>query len=85
MRTKVEGHLLSPLSQHIERDGHTVRIEIYGDGQGMWIADAVDKYGNSTTLGTSFETDQFALDEALRRIDADGISTLVGTEPSERG
>lgn len=79
-----ESHFLSPLSQHLDRDGHSVRIDIYGDGHGKWILEVVDEYNNSTVWDDRFETDQFALDEALATIDSDGIATLVGPPPNER-
>ena len=84
MNTEDEDHVSSPLSQHVERDGHSVRIDIYGDGAGAWILEVVDEYNNSTVWDDVFETDQFALDEAMRTIDTDGIGTLVGDQPNQR-
>lgn len=80
---KQDVHLLSPLSQLVERDGHAVRVDIYGNGSGKWTLETVDRYGNSSVWSDPFETDQFALDEAMRRIESDGISSLVGTQPGE--
>jgi hypothetical protein len=38
----------SPLAQSITRDGRTIRIDIYDNGEGGWILEVVDEYGNST-------------------------------------
>lgn len=83
MQTENEGHFLSPLSRHVERDGHSVRIDIYGDGHGKWILEVVDEYNNSTVWDDPFETDQFALDAVMEAIDSDGIGTLIGDPSSE--
>ena len=82
MNADEQGHFLSPLSQHVERDGHTVRIDIYGNGAGRWILEVVDEYNNSTVWDSTFETDQFALDAAMKCIDAEGIRTLIGDQPT---
>lgn len=71
----------SPLCQDITRDGKTVRAEIYEDGQGGWILEVVDQYGTSTVWDASFPSDQVALDEALRTVDEEGISSLIGDPP----
>ena len=84
MKTEPEGHLLSPLSQHVERDGHSVRIDIYGDGAGAWILEVVDAHNNSTVWNDAFETDQFALDAAMEAINSEGIRALIGS-PTEEG
>ena len=83
MHTESEGHFLSPLSQHVERDGHSVRIDIYGEGHGKWILEVVDQYNNSTVWNDLFETDQFALDAAIETIESDGIRTLIGNPSNE--
>ena len=81
MTVEHPGHLLSPLSQHVERDGHSVRVDIYGNGAGAWILEVVDQYNNSTVWDDVFETDQVALDAAFEAIDADGLRSLIG-EPT---
>lgn len=62
----------SPLSQPVTRDGKTVQVEIYEDGEGGWILEIVDAYFNSTVWNESFQSDQDALDEALRTIAEEG-------------
>lgn len=72
----------SPLSQEITRDGYTIRVEIYADGEGRWILEAVDEYLNSTVWNVHFETDQAALDELYRTIEDEGFDSLIGEPPS---
>lgn len=71
----------SSLSQDVTRNGKTVRIEIYQDGKAGWILEVVDEYGNSTVWDDPFESDQLALDEALKTIDEEGIVSMIG-EPA---
>ena len=68
----------SLLTQSVTRDGKTVCIEIYEDGEGGWLLEVVDEYGNSNCWESSFATDQEALDEALKTIDEEGIESLIG-------
>jgi hypothetical protein len=70
---------LSPLAQSITRDGKTVRVDIYEDGEGGWFLEVVDEHGNSTAWDASFASDREALDEALKTIDEDGIDSLIGS------
>ena len=71
---------MSLLSQPITRDGKTVQVDIYADGDGGWILEVVDDYNNSTVWDDTFETDQSALDEALSTIENEGIDALIGSE-----
>lgn len=41
----------SPLSQSVTRDGKTARVDIYGNGEGGWLLEVVDEFGNSTVWG----------------------------------
>jgi len=72
----------SPLTQSVTRDGKTVRIEIYEDGEGGWLLEVVDEYGNSAVWEDSFASDQEALDEAFSTIDEEGIESLIGAPPA---
>lgn len=69
---------VSPLSQSVTRDGKTVSIEIYEDGKGKWILEVVDQFNNSTVWDDPLNTEEEALAEALRTIDEEGISSLIG-------
>jgi hypothetical protein len=69
----------SPLSQVVTRDEKSVRVDIYRDGEGGWLLEVVDIYGNSTVWDDPFPSDQEALDEALKTIAEDGIDSLIGS------
>ena len=69
---------MSPLAQSVTCDGKTVRIDIYENGEGGWILEVVDEYGNSTVWDDAFASDREALDETLKTIDAEGIDSLIG-------
>lgn len=69
----------SPLAQSVTRDGKTVQIDIYENGEGGWILEVVDEYWNSVVWDASFASDREALDEALSTIDKDGIDSLIGS------
>ena len=73
----------SPLAQSVTRDGKTVRIVIYENGEGGWLLEVVDDYWNSTVWDDSFASDREAFDEALKTIDEEGIDSLIG--PSTEG
>ena len=66
----------SPLSQTLTRNGVTVRVEIYGDFEGRWILEIVDAQNNSHVWDEHFETEQQALDEALRALDEEPLAFL---------
>lgn len=72
----------SSLSQVVERDGRSVQVEIYNDGMGGWLLEIVDEFGNSSVWDQSFETEQDALDEALKTIREEGIESLIGFDGS---
>lgn len=71
---------MSPLCQDIERDGKTVRVDIYKDTEGGWLLEVVDEFNNSTVWDDPFNSDQAALDEALDTIEKEGIACLIGPE-----
>lgn len=70
---------MSTLCQSVTRDGKTVQIDIYEDGENGWILEVVDEFNNSTVWDDSFNTEQAALDEALKTINEEGIASLIGT------
>lgn len=73
----------SPLCQRLTREGHTVDIEIYGDGEGGWLLEVVDDSGIPTVWDESFATDAAALEEVLHTIDTEGIAAVIGPAPPE--
>jgi len=34
----------SPLAQSVTRDGNTVQVDIYEDGEGGWLLEVVDEH-----------------------------------------
>ena len=66
----------SPLSQHVTRNGVTVRVDIYGDSDNRWILEIVDAENTSHVWDEHFETDQQALDEALRALEEEPLEFL---------
>lgn len=66
----------SPLSQRVTRNGVTVRVDIYGGSDNRWILEIVDAGNNSHVWDEHFETDQQALDEALRALDEEPLEFL---------
>jgi len=68
----------SPLEQTITEDGQSVEINIYRLPESRWTLEVVDQYNNSTVWDDEFESDQDALDEALRTIREEGIGSLIG-------
>lgn len=73
----------SPLEQSLTRDGKTVQIGIYEDGEGGWLLEVVDEYWNSTVWDEPFQSDREALDEAIKTIDEEGIGSVIGIPPGE--
>ncbi|KKK61716.1 hypothetical protein LCGC14_3011530, partial [marine sediment metagenome] len=52
---------MSPLCQTIERDGKSVRIDIYENGEGGWVLQAVDEFNSfypMEVIATAEEVDQ---------------------------
>ena len=68
----------SPLCQTIERDDKSVDVQIYDDGEGRWLLEVVDAFGNSTAWDDPFVSDQEAFDEVLKCIKDEGIDALIG-------
>jgi hypothetical protein len=70
----------SLLCQSVTRDGKTVHIDIYEDGESGWILEIVDGNNSSTTWNESFETEMSALNEALSAIEKEGIDAFIGRD-----
>jgi hypothetical protein len=70
--------VMSPLSRKVTKDGFTVEIMIYHDGDDdEWHLEVVDQEEGSTVWGDPFPTDQAALDEVMRTIEEEGIATFL--------
>ncbi len=59
----------SPLSQRLTRQGVTVQVEIYEDGQGKWILEVVDQEDASHVWSEHFVTDREALAAAIQALE----------------
>jgi hypothetical protein len=70
----------SPLCQSISSGGKSVQVHIYGDGEGKWILEVVDEFGNSTVWNDLFDTDSAALTEVKKAILEDRITSFIGPE-----
>lgn len=76
--------IMSQLCQKVSSDGKTVQVEIYrGEDDKGWILDVVDEYGNSSVWHKQFKTDNDAFKEALKTIEEEGISSLIGSKPDD--
>lgn len=71
----------SKLCQSVTRDGKTVQVDIYADGDDGWLLEVVDHHGNSTVWDDSFSNEREALDTVLNAIDEEGIDSLIGAPP----
>jgi len=72
----------SPLSQKFEKDGHVVKVEIYGSGKNDWILEVVDADANSTVWDGTFDTDELAFGEFQRSVEEEGIDFVIGLHGS---
>ncbi|MCA3229458.1 MAG: hypothetical protein ING40_10530 [Burkholderiales bacterium] len=66
------------MSQSVTRNGVTVQVEIYGDGEGRWILEVVDTDRASHVWDERFETDRQALEAALRALDEEPLTFAGG-------
>jgi uncharacterized protein len=68
---------MSPLCRKITRDGTSVEVLIYSDGNYGWVLEVVDEEDASTVWDNSFLTDQAALAEVMKTIDEKGIYSFL--------
>ena len=69
---------MSPLCQKVSSGGKAVQVDIYDDGEGGWILEVIDEYGNSRVWDDPFPTDAAALTEVKMTIMEEGIQVLIG-------
>ncbi len=67
-------------STEITRDGKTVRIDVYPDGEGAWILEIVDQDWNSTAWEETFATAEEAMRIGVEAIEKEGIDAFIGTQ-----
>jgi hypothetical protein len=76
-----EGPKMSPLCRTVPKDGSELEIHIYEDGEGGWLLEVVNEENTSTAWREPFETEQAALDEALKTIRENGLEYFRESEP----
>jgi uncharacterized protein len=69
--------IYSPLEQQFTQDGQSLEICIYKSDGSSWALEIIDAGGTSTVWDEQFDTDQEALDAALRAINEDGIEAFL--------
>ena len=70
--------IVSTLSKRITDKSSHIDVQIYRlDDQQRWTLEIVDEYGGSTIWDEWFDTDQAALDKALRAVSAFGIGSFM--------
>jgi hypothetical protein len=72
---------MSALCQTVVKDGWELDIFIFEDGEGKWMLEVVDDMNTSTCWTDSFDTEQQALDEALKTIQENGIEYFHESQP----
>ena len=72
---------MAALCQKITKDGSGLEIHIYEDGEGGWLLEIVNEENTSTARSEPFETEQAALDEALKTIKENDLEYFRESEP----
>ena len=75
--------IYSLLQQTYIANGQRVEIHIYRMPDTGWSLEVVDVCGNSTVWDDLFETDQAALDTAMKELQEEGIEAFIGLPPGE--
>ncbi len=65
-------------STEITRNGRTVRIDVYPDGEGGWTLEIVDQDWNSTAWDDPFATAEEALRAGVEAVEKQGIDAFIG-------
>ena len=72
---------MSPLCRTVTKDGWNLEIVIYEDGEGQWLLQVVNDADVSTCWTEPFQTDQAALNEALKTIEENSIGYFHERQP----
>ena len=76
--------VMSPLCQEISKDGTRVQVDIFRcENEAGLILEVIDEENASTVWDQPFDTDQEALDAAIKVIEEDGIRSFLDAEPEE--
>lgn len=71
----------SALCRTIKKDGWELEICIFEDGEGKWRLEVINDVNTATCWTEPFDTDQEALDEALKAIEENGIEEFHVPQP----
>ena len=67
----------SGLSRTIAVNGHNLTIEIYRlEHDASWTLEVIDEEGTSSVWDDTFDSDQAAIEEALKTIKEEGLSAF---------
>jgi len=73
--------VMSPLCREINEDGTRIHVDIYrGENDAGWILEVIDETNASTVWDEPFDTDQEALDAAMKVIEEEGIRSFLEGE-----
>jgi hypothetical protein len=76
-----EGPQMSALCRTVQKDGWELEICIFEDGEGKWLLEIVNDANTSTCWTDPFDTEQQALDEALKTIKENDIAYFEESQP----
>lgn len=72
---------MSELCRTVSKDGWDLEIFIFEDGEGGWLLEIENDSGTSTCWTEPFNTEQAALDEALKTIQENDIAYFHEPQP----
>jgi hypothetical protein len=76
--------VMSPFCQEVSKDGTKVQVDIFRcENEAGWILEVIDEENASTVWDQPFDTDQEALDAAIKVIEEDGIESFLDGESVE--
>jgi len=64
----------------LEQDGKTVEARVYNNGEGGWVLEIVDHFGNSTVFDDPYASAKEALDIAQLAVEQEGIDEFIGNK-----
>ncbi len=67
-------------STEVTRDGKTVRIDVYPDGEGHWVLEIVDQEWNSSVWDDPFATAEEAMRAGVEAVEKEGINAFIGPQ-----
>ena len=67
-------------STEITRDGKTVRIDVYPDGDSRWVLEIVDQDWNANVWDDTFATAEEAMRAGVEAVEKAGIDAFIGPQ-----